>query len=204
MLRLLFVLLLVACQVPAPAAQMSPTDARLSTFRVDLLGGGSGTAWVAANRDEKSLLVTAGHVCDDAAGWLLVGANGAAIRAWPVKLSAKFDLCLLSAEETVGPPLTLAVEGPAYDEPLMAVGAPRGVYGCDSGASIARCGMAPISRGYYAGGTLVSMPMYGGNSGSAVFSNRGVIGVLVEGYPGAPTLSFIEPLDHLREFLDNI
>lgn len=201
---LAFLVLASVCQYPAPAAPLSPADARFSTFRVDLVGGGSGTAWVAENRDGHSYLVTAKHVCDDPVGYTLVAVDGSVIVAWEVKKSAKYDLCLLVTNEVVGPALALSPAPPYYDEPVMAVGAAQGVYGCDTGVSIDQCGVAPISRGWYAGGNLVSMPMAGGNSGSAVFTSRGVIGVLVEGYTPFDSLSFIEPLDHLREFVTSI
>jgi hypothetical protein len=202
--KFLLALLLISCQVTASApisAPLSPTDARASTFRVDTADG-TGTAWVVANETAGSHLVTAGHMCrNPLTDYTLVGYDGKTYTAQLERVSATHDLCLLATDGAVGPALSISPLDPIYDEPVMAVGAPNGVYGCDSGATIARCGMAPISRGWYAGGTLVSMPMVGGNSGSAVFTSGGVIGVLVEGYRGFDSLSFIEPRDHLLEFL---
>lgn len=205
-----FILLaLAACQFPAPAAPLEPVDARDSTFRVDRqafdvdldewVDAGSGTAWVARDRE---YLVTAGHVCAGAGvSFTLVSASGIRTPARVVKTHPVYDLCLLVADSPVGPALEVAPADPLYDEDVMAVGAPLGVFGCDGGSSLDECGMAPISRGRYAGGNLVSMPMAGGNSGSAVFTSRGVIGVLVEGYRGFDSLSFIEPRSHLVNFL---
>lgn len=161
---------------------------------------GYGTAWIVKN-EAVSFLVTAGHVCEDGTSFTLTARDGTEYNALLVKKSPVADLCLLRSEFVIGPELMLSTEFPVYDEPVAAVGAPNGVYGCENGGTLDACGMAPISRGFYAGGNLVSMPMMGGNSGSAVFTSHGVVGVLVEGYRGFDSLSFIEPVDRLRTFL---
>lgn len=202
MKSLLLVLSLAACQIPAPHAPYSPIDARDATFKVET-DSGSGTAWIVDTNANRSLLVTAGHVCRDEENFKLVASDGMSTYALKVKQHAKYDLCVLMAVP-LGPALELSPVAPVYDEPVMAVGAPLGVYACTGGSSVDACGMAPISRGHFAGGNLVSMPMAGGNSGSAVFTQWGVIGVLVERYRGFDSLSFIEPAAHIVELLDSI
>lgn len=208
MKSLLLALLLAACATTTPPPAVPPVTVSLAaaaTLRVNVqaydgeneewVTEGYGTAWIARN-EAVSFLVTAGHVCDGE-GYTLTGRDGTEYNALVVKVDPAYDLCLIRSEYVIGPELRLSAEAPTYDHPLAAVGAPLGVYGCEDGS----CGMAPISRGFYAGGTLVSMPMYGGNSGSAVFTEQGVIGVLVQGYRQFPMLSFVEPLDHLQAFL---
>jgi len=210
----LICLLLVACQLPPPTAPSTPDPADVvanSTYRVDIEvlngdvwePGGSGTAWIAVN-DSESHLITAGHVCKHdplvPTTYTLVSRDGTKTTAEIENQSAMYDLCLLSAAH-ISPALPIAAFDPVYDEPLLSVGAPLGVYGCDGGSTHDECGMAPITRGWYAGGNLVSVPMAAGNSGSAVLTAGGVIGVLVEGYRGFDSLSFIESRAHLLLFL---
>jgi hypothetical protein len=218
-------LALSACSVqpkpvaPVAAPQVTVPFAARATFRINILqrfvgdekweAVSGGTAWIVRNDTDGSYLVTAGHVCDESEveegveqGYSLTAVSGT---EYPVAVERKhstYDLCLVRTPEVVGPTLPLADAMPVYDTPVAAVGAPLGVFGCWGGSSVDQCGMAPISRGFYAGGTLVSMPMVGGNSGSAVFTSSGVIGVLVEGYRGFDSASFIEPIEHLRDFLE--
>lgn len=204
---------------PGPAPQMTVPFAADASFRINILQRfkepksdwvkvSSGTAWVVRN-DNLSHLMTAGHVCDESdvepgveQSYSISSRYGIDYSVKVERLHGTYDLCLVVAEQTVGPAMWLSPVAPLYDEPVAAVGAPLGVFACWGGSSIDQCGMAPISRGFYAGGTLVSMPMVGGNSGSAVFTADGVIGVLVEGYRGFDSASFIEPLDHMKDFLD--
>lgn len=213
-----FALALSACtptkiSQPTESKALTPTLAAQSTFRVnikaydddanDWVQVSSGTAWIAFNGSASSLLVTAGHVCEgDEFRYTLTSSAGTEYGVYELKKHSTYDLCLMVADEVLGPEMPFADSMPTYDEPVLAVGAPLGVYGCWAGSSIDACGMAPISRGFFAGGNLVSMPMYGGNSGSAVFTADGVFGVLVEGYRQFPMLSFVEPLDHLKDFLN--
>lgn len=203
------------CQAPLVQHPYTAQNLADSTFRVDITANagelhmplGSGTAWV-WKTGEYSWLVTAGHVCKSeipetgtvTLSYTIVGQDGSVHDAFVSRVSKDYDLCLMYSEP-VGPGLDLSRVEPHYDDPLMAVGAPLGVYGCESDTP-ERCGMAPISRGHFAGGTLVSIQLYLGNSGSAVVSDFGVIGVFVKVYTDFPQLAFIEPLDHLRTFLN--
>lgn len=211
-------LALAACQAPLVKHPYSPTYAADSTFRVEAYGSITGfdeellwvgSGWIERNDGSFSHLVTAGHVCNtehqDFGVTVSFKLRDRFGNAYPVvveKISDKYDLCEMVAPR-LGEPLELAAEMPKYDEPIMMVGAPHGLWGCDNIITDEsfECGMAPISRGSYAGGTLVSIPSTHGYSGSAVFTPLGVIGVLVAGYDGYDSMSFIEPLDHIKEFL---
>lgn len=214
--------LLVACQ--SPMAPTAPANAAQSTFRVQvdstvetgLLGLGLvvepgqsfGTAWVAFNDRDSSYLVTAGHVCakgiaeipkELGGGFLMVDTTytlrGQDSAEYPADLyvrSDEPDLCILKTRTVIGPAMFISGTNPYYDEPIAYVGAPAMVYGD---------GMAPMFRGTYAGGTLVTAPTAGGASGSAVFTSHGVIGVLVMVNRRFSSLTYIVSRQDLLAFL---
>lgn len=193
-------LLAAACQYPAPAAPVTPTRAVDSTFKVQL-SVGSGTAWIASSARDMTFLVTAGHVCDGIGLALrlgldpsiaLVARDGSKHRAVFMRRSGVADLCLIVSSGYLGPALPVAPADPAYDQPVAYVGAPAGVYGA---------GAAPLYRGSYAGGNVVTAPTAPGASGSAVFTSGGVIGVLVAVSSSFDALTMIEPRASLARFL---
>lgn len=221
MKKLAALALMAGCQFSPARTPLSPPDIAASTFRVEASGVvedeqmtlWSGTAWIQRNEEGFSHLITAGHVCDttdveDFATDVKFGLRDRFGNYYPaivLRKSEDYDLCEMMAAD-LGPALELAQHMPGYDEPIVMVGAPLGVYGCDNavtGETSFECGMAPISRGFFGGGTLVSMPSVGGNSGSAVLSQDGVFGVLVSGYRGFDSLNFVEPLSHVNEFLSS-
>jgi hypothetical protein len=113
----------------------------------------------------------------------------------PLAVSTDYDLCALIAFEVVGPALPIARTAPYYDQPIAYVGAPATIYGDD---------MAPMFRGNYAGGSLVTAQTAKGASGSAVFTSDGVIGVLVGVSPRFDGLTFIESRTHLLQFMESL
>jgi hypothetical protein len=193
---------LVACGFQPPLVSGYPTDADRAagaTYLVEILVAGvplgSGTAWVIRRTGDSVELMTAGHVCDTfGAAYDLLGRDSAHYPATVVSTSKDPDLCLLRAEpETPGMPLGLALAMPNYGDVVSYVGAPLGIWGD---------GMAPYYVGRYAGSNLVSIPGFGGASGSAVWTRQGVIGVLVSGYPRFPAMIHIVPLADIRAFLN--
>lgn len=208
-LALGLLLALTACTAQ-PVYPTQPADIVDSVYKIEAEDDfgplWSGTAWAYKSDDTGTILVTAGHVCepefDEKLHFVIEDRWGEKMLANSARISPKYDLCVVGTTKQLGSALHLAQHMPAYDEPVVMVGAPRGVFGCYSGTDIERCGMAPVSHGNYAGGTLVSLPSTHGYSGSPVLSAGGVVGVLVQGYDGYDSLSFVEPLDHLREFLN--
>lgn len=193
---------LVACGFQPPVASGFPTDADRAagaTYRVEIsVAGiplGSGTAWILKRTDDSVELMTAGHVCDTpGASFDLMGRDSKHYRAVVVSAAKEPDLCILRAEpETPGMPLGLALNMPDYGDTVSYVGAPLGIWGD---------GMAPYYVGHYAGADLVSIPGFGGASGSAVWTKEGVIGVLVSGYRAFPEMIHIVPLVEIRAFLN--
>lgn len=215
----LLLVLLLGCQ--APVAPSSPANAAHSTFRVQVdsvvdassLGLGEvplqsfGTAWVIFNDRDASYLMTAGHVCEKAlaevpeelgGGYVPVRTDYTLRAQDSSEYSAELyvrsdepDLCLLRTRSVIGPAMAVSAQDVFYDEPVAYVGAPAMVYGD---------GMAPMFRGTYAGGNLVTIPTAGGASGSAVFTSHGVIGVLVMVNRHLNTLTYIVPRSDLLGF----
>lgn len=201
MRRLLLILSLLfffsACQ-PAIVGPVLPRaeTAAASTYKVMLADPAGepvafGTGWKASD----TRVVTAGHVCRDRGVpttiWLIDDQGNqypAAIykTLYNPEVDAE-DVCLLFAA-VPGPSLVLAVE-PTYDEPVMYVGAPLGIWGESR----------PVYRGRYVGGNMLTISGAPGASGSAVQSERGVIGILVAVAPG--DLAYIAPVSIIRKML---
>lgn len=196
-----------SCRVPPVEAPQFESDAADSTYRVQVVtpdGIGSGTAWVAKRDEFGSTLITAGHVCQDAVSMTLEDRAGNEHVLSTFIQHPIYDLCALISIEDLGPPLTISPLDPEYDEPVIYVGAPRGVYGCEDTLSGRYCGIAPIYRGVFAGGNMVTNPAAPGASGSALRTSRGVIGVLTSVVMSFNHETFFETRAHLVEFLDSI
>lgn len=187
-------LTLAACQSPV-AYPVTPASAAASTFQLitrTAETGSMATAWVASNESGRSLLVTAGHACEDGpAEYILLGQHDERYIVFKLDRSDDPDLCTLLATEVVGPPLAVDVQDPYYDEPVAYVGAPQGIYGD---------GRAPMYRGNYAGGDMVTVIAAPGASGSAIFTSRGVVGVLVM-VGRMPGITLMVPRADLLAFL---
>jgi hypothetical protein len=207
-------LLALGCLQTGVRAPMTPDSVAQATYKVEtrvvvVTPNGdeqitmTGTAWLARAGNAPDL-ITAGHVCAPEVSVMgvplpikythlaLVDRRGVRIMVAVRVVDRENDLCLLTALVPMTGALELAQADPAYGTPVMYVGAPLGIWGA---------GMAPLYRGDYAGGDLVTVPTAGGASGSAVLSSEGVIGVLVRVRTGFPQAAYIVPLADLRAFL---
>lgn len=153
----------------------------------------SGTAFVVATMDDHSLLMTAGHVCeqlgakfDGIDGTTVIGlsyifesVSGEIYSAVDVLVDDdNTDVCVLLADDKIGPSLALANSDPKNGTEAMYIGAPGGFW---------VEGFVPIFQGLF-GGTIKSDGVYkslvtvwgeGGASGSPLFiPGRGIIAVL--------------------------
>lgn len=155
---------------------------------------GSATAWVVRNEMGRSLLMTAGHACPDGATFELLARDGSRTVATRLAVSPDADLCALTAPQA-GPPMAISRQDLYYDEPVAYVGAPARVFGD---------GRAPMFRGSYAGGDLITAPAAPGASGSAVFTTQGVVGVLVGIDPRLPGLTYMVPRSDLVKFMESL
>lgn len=186
----------LGCQAPV---QLEPTwhteDTAKSVFKVKV-DDGSGSGWVWKNRDGGgSWLITAGHVCEGSTSFTLIDRVGTEWYAEKVMSGDTPDLCELWAptvDAAASPALPLALAMPAYDEALISIGAPAGVYGG---------GVAPVYHNYYAGGEKFTGPVYFGISGGPILSKYGVVGVVVAGYMGADIGEMVT-VNTLRDWLD--
>jgi hypothetical protein len=199
--------------------RLTPAKAVNSVFKVTLSIDGetdsSGTAWVASysKKSNKTYLVTAGHVCnadvpaeeesDGARTYELLSQNDQTYDAVEVKRTFRelgddlwpVDLCVLSYSGYLADPLVMADRAPAYGEAVYYVGAPVGIYGN---------GAAPTFTGTYSGGQIVSILGMGGASGSAFFTSRGVIGVLVAGHRRFQGLFWLVSQEHLVDYIQDL
>lgn len=178
-----------------PVAAYTPVDVQHSVFMIKAYQNGepqwSGTGW----KIKEGYLLTAGHVCDPE------GQDGFTFRAvskwnqeYPlqvVKFAHDPDLCLLSAPHIPGPILPKLIDVPDYGSTIWYSGAPVGVFGD---------GTVPFGRGFYIGGNKAMIAGYSGASGSPMYTEKGVFGVLVAGWRGTHLIVF-EPASAVAQFL---
>ncbi len=171
--------MVVSCSLTPtqPLYPVTPNVAVESTFKISIYSAetllGSGTAWIVGFDKGNSLLITAGHVCSAEAPKLNYKISDRFDQEAVVEEithSSEPDLCLLKAHGYVGRPLLIAQEDPEYADEVGYVGAPHARYGG---------GMAPVYFGRYMGADWAGVEAAPGVSGSAIWTHKGVFGVLV-------------------------
>ena len=163
----------------------------IKAFDKDLDPQWSGTGF----KIGEGLMLTAGHVCDtegqDGFTFRAIGRWNKEYPVQVIKFSRDPDLCLLQAKYVPGPWMNAIAESPAYATTLWYSGAPHSVFGD---------GTVPFARGYYIGGNKMMIAGYPGASGSPVYNENGVVGVLVAGWRGTHLIVF-EPVSAVQQFL---
>lgn len=198
--------LLIGCNhVPAPQEGVrpiygayTPESVESAVYKLEVEDsdglGWIGTGWKIAD----DTLITAGHVCDpEGAAPLRIVAKSRWNLEYPVTVRAFSevpDLCVLDAPDVPGPALNRLVPLPAYGHDVWYVGAPKGVFGN---------GVAPFARGHYVGNKTLMIAGYPGASGSPVFLESGVVGVLVRGLRGTHLIE-IESSADLQSFYEAV
>lgn len=184
---------------------VTPSVAESSTYKI-FNEDAMGTAWAI----DRHHVVTAGHVCEqlDHEKFMLVSSTERRIPAVMVesemsKTNGLADLCVLETRAEVGEGLIIADRMPKVGDKVGYVGYPNGIH--------------YVGEGKYEGDVdgpdehynddATSAPCDHGASGSAMFTSRGVFGVLVRlrtdgGYvhPGEEGCVVI-PLKELKSFL---
>ena len=202
MLKLLFVLTLLGCS--NCYLQEYPVTAQVAdsaTFKLNT-GDYLGTAWAVNDH----YLVTAGHMCQDAGDMVIQ--NG--IHFYPANWvafqyseSGQDDLCVLHTPVTLDRHLVIADQMPGVGESIGFVGYPGGEYYVGKGRFL-----GDMDGDDTENDAAFSAPADHGASGSAMFTSRGVWGVLVRrrtdgGYihPAADGGAAVD-LTHLVRFLN--
>lgn len=198
-MRLILILvLLTSCAYVhnRPVYPITPTNAVTATFKVSVSTNngmhlGSGTAWVVAIEGDFTYLLTAGHVCSGDK-YKLLGHDNETYDADETMKSEDPDLCLLKHKGWISRPLSLAHTLPKYGQDIWYVGAPLGIYGSEA---------SPMHHGYYVGTTHMSLPAAPGASGSAIWTPKGVFGVLVTVNRYWHHISGFVSIQEIRDFL---
>lgn len=182
---LAFILALAACTFPTGRRQADE-----STFKLTAKDIATGTAWVVA----PHTLMTAGHMCEmpgPDATYFATDWNGRSVLAhpflWEMSDSELADLCLLHTAAPLGRPLHLADDMPDVGTPVHYIGYPLGIY--------------TASDGVYEGANASSAPCDHGASGSGMYSDEGVFGVLVQLRQDLKPGCLSVPIDEVRKFL---
>lgn len=174
----------------------TPESVAASIYKIQAYQNGdaqwSGTGWMLG----PDTMISAGHVCDPE------GEDGFTFRAiskwnqeYPLtvkRFSRDPDLCVLEAKHVpFGMVLNKLTFNPPYGATIWYSGAPIGLFGD---------GTVPFAKGYYIGGNKAMIAGYGGASGSPMYTENGVFGVLVAGWRGTHLIQFV-PAIALYQFL---
>lgn len=189
-----------------------------------------GTAWVLKNDGKRSLIMTAGHVCEG--GWtyhedanpmlgtpdldlpviqqshILISSNGKRITGaevvWDVdEVKTGNDLCMLIVDGVLGEGLSIATQDPPYGADIRYVGAPAGVWG--GGNPLIYPGLFSGRGTLFDYGESLTLNLAkgaGGASGSPVFYDERVIGVFNLISTRHDTTGTAVPWDVIRKFID--
>lgn len=160
----------------------APETARTSV----MTSSSSGSGTVFCSNAGRSLVLTAGHVCDDEdddvedskKGVTVQRVNGGTQPAKIIWKDLDQDLCVLAVDAFVGPAAPLGQAAPALGATVYFPGAPLGLFGNGAGF---------LGEGRYAGPhkeegvrrILVSGHSALGASGSGIFASGRLIGVLL-------------------------
>lgn len=167
--KLLFLTLslLIGCYPKShPITLVTPPVVESSTYLIHN-GEIQGTAWVVA----EGFVATAGHICEDYNGsnFTLKSSTGRQVIAhpfnWEMSDDSHADVCLLKVDGHIGRPLTLASSPPPIGALDFYIGYPKGEFHKGAGFVTKNGSSAPCDHGA---------------SGSAVATEMGVYGVLVQ------------------------
>lgn len=144
---------------------------------------GTGSGVIVGTREGKSLVITAGHVCNGTETMIpatetfsmqysmeLVSGYGNEAVGTIVSLDLANDLCLVIANDYLGPALDVAAEEPMLHEKIYTMSSPLGL-----AAPLA----VPVFDGYFAGEVstlyIFTVPAAPGSSGSPILNEHGEI-----------------------------
>lgn len=188
--------------------------------------GGSGTAWVAANEDGVTYLITAGHVCNTGTelkgqdmfgndyalpilerSYTLIDKNDQEFTALTIARDNDgdgIDTCVITSKGDFGPPLPISNDDPAYGSRGWYIGAPAGLWG---GGIAGIYEMTAMGRGQVFGGGHDSLAFSSaeaapGASGSPIIFNGRVVGMLTQVARRFQTLTTGIPHEVLKSELD--
>lgn len=175
---------------------VTPTVVDGETFQA-IADEGTGTAFAIGHHTA----LTAGHVCYMEAIdghdqlWLRTGgaipmAIRARVIAWEMTPGSEGDLCVLHTDADLGPGLILADHEPRIGAPDTIIGYPRGHYSSTTGV--------------YAGNGRTTNYSDHGSSGAPVFTQRGVYGVVTQGWPDGTLHAEVTGVTEIKRFLDEL
>lgn len=215
---MIFSLFVVSCchgnkQVKLNAYKKRPVAAKDAAVFISVKAEGtetsveaSGTGVAVAHVGDKTVVMTAGHICKAV---LVPGLETSEIMVWNVKgngyhssiisISPHFDLCLLSIDQTL-PIARIAQASPISGDRVYYAGYPVGFY---------MPGTLHHFEGYMAGVDTVGDHMYnipaiGGSSGSPVYNKKGeIVGILSAVMIEFKWMTFAVGTENILDFMEN-
>lgn len=144
-------------------------------------GSGTGVAVAHSRNREQTLILTAGHICEELVNpkiliskLFVFEQNGEAYYSKMVAIDENYDLCLISVDAEI-PIAKIAKNQPEAGDKITYSGYPTGLY---------MPGILHHFDGYMAGvdpvgDHIYNLPVTGGSSGSPIYNRRGHIVAIV-------------------------
>lgn len=222
-----FAMLLMACTAYGSADLSDLNDATVMITDRGERGGGTGV--ILKSRDDKSLILTNGHVCDVAEKGGLVHTGKRKVAVENYTKSDQHDLCIVEVMGNLGINTSVAKYAPKLMDKVYVSGHPflfpttvteghlsnsmiiqivLGIRKCtkeDVAKNPIACiffGGIPMVRELNT--NVISNLIAPGNSGSGVYNSSGeLIGLIFAGAGRGMSPGIIVPYEYLRSFLDN-
>tara|TARA_A100001515_G_scaffold144719_1_gene149702 strand:- start:162 stop:863 length:702 start_codon:yes stop_codon:yes gene_type:complete len=216
---MIFSLFVVSCchgnkQINLNAYKTKAVKAKDATVFITVKGEGSeelliessGSGVAVAHVGEKTVIMTAGHICKAP---LVPGVESAEFMTWNIKgkgyyssviaISPHFDVCLLSVDEIL-PIAKIAKTAPSSGDRVYYSGYPVGFY---------MPGLLHHFEGYMAGidptgDHMYNIPAIGGSSGSPVYNKKGeIVGILSAVMVEFHWMTFAVGTENILDFMEN-
>lgn len=184
----------------------------------DVEGAYVGSGVIVGHVNDKTIIVTANHVCKEKSGkkiegyGLIMASDLNVITLDEKKHEATIlltdtsnDVCTVIVDGYVGQPAEVSKENPPIGAEVYTVGAPSGVWGKD---------LANITSGYYSGirtkplgedeknFNQYSIPVVGGQSGSGIFYRGKLIGIITHVLKKYPHVSWGPQAKHVEALVN--
>lgn len=152
------------------AAAFSETEESLISYAVKINCENSQGAGFRLNSE---VIVTAKHVVEDCSRVFVTNNDGLSAQSSELKLSQKYDIAYIYTTKNVGAEVTISEKAPQVGENLYTVGSPI------DGLVLSKGKLVTSFRDFMGDWLEISIAADQGNSGGPVFSDAGLVGMVI-------------------------